>query len=214
MLRAKRIPPLLNRICTDGIHLVLLITNDGELLGCSDQSSSSSSPNQLQEKLSGMDLSSIGALVSEVIWDYRRMGQELQLLYGSSSNRRSSASPAASSNLNGPSSGNSGSTGSDSGKGLKCLLVELELGLIGIASAASIPTSSSGATRSPSPPSSSSVDGRMGGSMIGGSINSDNNCCYVIAIADTNVEYGMMKARLVALAGYVSESLSQLAEQP
>ena len=99
MIRSRSIPTVLSRITGDGIHAVLLIDSDGELLG-----SYGNPPPQTNNKISQddnnvlssqwpLDASSIGALISEVAGDYSRMGEELLLLdprYDSSQQRQSS----------------------------------------------------------------------------------------------------------------------------
>ena len=123
MIRARRIPPLLDRILGDGITTALLLTGDGELLGSATldaESSSSSSEVKL-------DTSSLGALVAEVARDYIRAGTDLL----------TQNPPIATSNSNlasSPSSGSKKTTGgaSTNQDGLQCLLLELEDHLIGL----------------------------------------------------------------------------------
>lgn len=67
MIRSRRIPPMLSRICGDGIQASLLVTVDGELLG-------TSSP--LDETLE-KSVSETGSLVTEIAADYQRLGLEL-----------------------------------------------------------------------------------------------------------------------------------------
>ncbi len=89
MIRSRSIPTVLSRVTGNGIHAVLLIDADGELLG------SYGSPPPLHnnsdddnnngggggEKVPWpLDAASVGALISEVAGDYRRMGEELLLL--------------------------------------------------------------------------------------------------------------------------------------
>jgi hypothetical protein len=96
MIRSRSIPSVLSRVTGDGIHAVLLIDADGELLG----SHGSPPPQHLSQVDNGggaagpaaasaahneknhwpLDAASIGALISEVAGDYRRMGEELLLL--------------------------------------------------------------------------------------------------------------------------------------
>mmetsp|Transcript_10746 Transcript_10746/g.14487 ORF Transcript_10746/g.14487 Transcript_10746/m.14487 type:complete len:203 (+) Transcript_10746:111-719(+) len=202
MIRSRRIPPLLSRICNDGIHSALLVTSDGELLGSYNEredttttttapSSPSSSPptqstnNAIADQL---DMAAIGALISEVAGDYLKLGNELQLLDGMAPpppplpptppvGQQRGGDPSS---LGSSVSTNAGSTVTTSGKSgaaaLKCLIVELDMGLVGVSSAG--------------------LD------------------CYVVAMADKTVEYGLLKARLMTVSMYVAESLSQLVEQP
>ena len=185
MLRSSRIPPLLNRICTDGIISSYLITIDGELLGCSNiqpsktntstsakkngndipsmqinEPSSSEEMMMMMEEPSNtntntntntwenMDPSDIGALVAEVVEDYKRLGLELALLTPSSDvngsgngngngsgsgNKQNSAAVSAGGNTSGGSIGigigkdMNGGSGKDKDRGkLNCLIVEME----------------------------------------------------------------------------------------
>jgi hypothetical protein len=95
MIRSRSIPAVLSRVTGDGIHAILLIDADGELLG-SHGSPPPQHPSQVDngggaESAAGaaprneknhwpLDAASIGALISEVAGDYRRMGEELLLL--------------------------------------------------------------------------------------------------------------------------------------
>lgn len=143
MIRSSRIPPLLNRICTDGIVSSYLITTDGELLGCSDahlkisnvnsntqlSHISSQTPNttSLEDKTENwedLDPSDISALVAEAVDDYRRLGIELSSL--SPQNVASPDSSPEKSQLS--SSGelnNLKSKEKDRGR-LNCLIIEME----------------------------------------------------------------------------------------
>jgi len=67
MIRSCRIPPMLSRICGDGIEAALLVTIDGELLGASYP---------LSEKLE-KSITEVGSLVTEIASDYARLGHEL-----------------------------------------------------------------------------------------------------------------------------------------
>jgi len=230
MIRSSRIPPLLTKICTNGIVSSLLITSDGVLLGCSSlavpapkYSNGKDGPsvdtdihvnvnaNEKNEKVHDigavcngeintwltMNPSDIGALVAEVVDDYRRLGSELAVLHPSSSSTRSgmaggvSLSPR-STGFSGSSkdsmivdkedSGSSGTGGegnikrnanSSKERGrLHCLIIELDAGLVGIASATS--------------------------------------GTYVVALAESTAHQGMLKGRLTALADHVRDSFSQL----
>mmetsp|Transcript_10745 Transcript_10745/g.14485 ORF Transcript_10745/g.14485 Transcript_10745/m.14485 type:complete len:189 (+) Transcript_10745:111-677(+) len=153
MIRSRRIPPLLSRICNDGIHSALLVTSDGELLGSYNEredttttttapSSPSSSPptqstnNAIADQL---DMAAIGALISEVAGDYLKLGNELQLLDGMAPpppplpptppvGQQRGGDPSS---LGSSVSTNAGSTVTTSGKSgaaaLKCLIVELDM---------------------------------------------------------------------------------------
>ena len=103
MIRSRSIPTVLSRITGDGIHAVLLIDSDGELLGSygnpppQTHNKNSQDDNNVSVSQTSapwpLDASSIGALISEVAGDYSRMGEELLLLdpqYDSSQQRQSS----------------------------------------------------------------------------------------------------------------------------
>lgn len=67
MIRSGKIPPLLSRVCGDGIEAALLVTTDGELLGTSFP---------LDETLE-KSIAQVGSLVTEIAADYARLGHEL-----------------------------------------------------------------------------------------------------------------------------------------
>ena len=130
MIRSSRIPPLLDKICTDGILSTLLITTDGELLGSSTTSKKDNTPTNAmtidntnvqivnstldkhvnQETIPtdtnssstsqtsppswvNVNPSDVGAIIAEVIQDYKLLGCELAILdpsftfHGESSSR-------------------------------------------------------------------------------------------------------------------------------
>ena len=88
MIRSRSIPAVLSRATGDGIHAILLIDADGELLGSygnpppiHDENNGGTTTTAHNEKNHWpLDAASIGALISEVAGDYRRMGEELLLL--------------------------------------------------------------------------------------------------------------------------------------
>jgi len=97
MIRSSRIPLILDKICTDGISMSLLISKDGELLGSSTTRGSIQQQQQLQQSMEESTLNSkinvptsknnelpnpsdVAALIAEVIQDYKRLGCELALL--------------------------------------------------------------------------------------------------------------------------------------
>ena len=94
MIRASSIPTVLNRICDDKIHSVLLVTTDGELMGAST----------VNTKMI-LDTEAVGALLADVGVDYARLGEEFAGVDATQQRSRSH---------------------------LQCLLVELELGLVGL----------------------------------------------------------------------------------
>uniref|UniRef100_A0A7R9Z5Z8 Roadblock/LAMTOR2 domain-containing protein n=1 Tax=Pseudictyota dubia TaxID=2749911 RepID=A0A7R9Z5Z8_9STRA len=143
MIRSRRIPPLLSRITGDGITSALLVTSDGEILGSSSPLSPSAgssisaeeNPNSPAEP--PLEMAAVGALVAEVAADYRRLGNELQLL---DPRGLQSPPPPPSSVVSSPPPGGSAHASGGKGKSsssLKCLIIELDLGLVGVASAGS-----------------------------------------------------------------------------
>ena len=174
MIRSGSIPPVLNRICDNNIHSALLVTPDGELMGVSSNFNNNNtttttttnhhnttSNNNNNNILS--DPEAIGTLLADIGVDYQKLGQEL---------RSSSSSSNSNSNNN---------------NHLQCLLMELDLGMIGISSC--------------------SLDGSGGGSS-----GMDDYCLLVIAIAKPETPPGLLKAKLLALAAHVQESFSPLTE--
>uniref|UniRef100_A0A7S2EBN6 Roadblock/LAMTOR2 domain-containing protein n=1 Tax=Trieres chinensis TaxID=1514140 RepID=A0A7S2EBN6_TRICV len=141
MIRSRRIPPLLSRVTGDGITSALLVTSDGELLGTSTAASSlpggafqaeeKENPNSPDSAELPIDMAAVGALVAEVAADYHRLGNELQLL----DPRGMQPAPVVAS----PQPGGSTPSGvkGKSSSSLKCLIVELDMGLVGVASAGS-----------------------------------------------------------------------------
>uniref|UniRef100_A0A7S2P5S0 Roadblock/LAMTOR2 domain-containing protein n=1 Tax=Leptocylindrus danicus TaxID=163516 RepID=A0A7S2P5S0_9STRA len=120
MIRARRIPPLLNRVLGDGITTALLLTGDGELLG----SATLEGENISEVKL---DTPSLGALVAEVARDYIRAGTDLLT--------QNQPIVTSNSNISSPSSSGTKKTaggGNNNQDGLQCLLLELEDQLIGL----------------------------------------------------------------------------------
>mmetsp|Transcript_22946 Transcript_22946/g.34975 ORF Transcript_22946/g.34975 Transcript_22946/m.34975 type:complete len:187 (+) Transcript_22946:183-743(+) len=182
-----------------------LITNDGELLGCSTRNDNymknnvsvnedagtnskiiSNSPITVTDTWEDMDPSDIGALVAEVVDDYRRLGLELALLSpiihvgagGNSGEKGTIAVDGSSSGMKSETSNSSDvqrkkSSAKDRGR-LNCLIIELEKGLVGIATATST--------------------------------------TYVVALTDSTAQHGLLKMKLTALAGYVREQFLPLGE--
>jgi|Transcript_3704 hypothetical protein len=201
MIRSRAIPTVLSRATGNGIHAVLLIDADGELLG----SAGSPPPASLQNKGENndskiawpLDAASIGALISEVAGDYRRLGDELLLLDPLYDSQRSNVSNDGSKDMSGSEEGmqsqqdgtprddgkqhSESSGGNQQGKdgkekngqgsNLKSLIIEMEYGVVGVASADQF---------------------------------------YVIALADTTVQHGTLTGRLRSLGSHVGEALSQL----
>ncbi|KAL7542639.1 hypothetical protein ACHAXR_011969 [Thalassiosira sp. AJA248-18] len=214
MIRSRSIPAVLSRATGDGIHAILLIDADGELLGSygspppvhqSQDDDGGTASAHSEKNHWPLDAASIGALISEVAGDYRRMGEELLLLDPQyDSQRQSNVSGVdgqkdgggqvegglqQQQNQDGSSNGieregNGGSpslqqagvgekNGKDnSGTNLKSLVIELDYGIVGVASA--------------------------------------GPDFYVIALADATVQHGALAGRLRSLGSHVGEALSQL----
>mmetsp|Transcript_20788 Transcript_20788/g.45090 ORF Transcript_20788/g.45090 Transcript_20788/m.45090 type:complete len:217 (-) Transcript_20788:162-812(-) len=215
MIRSRSIPAVLSRATGDGIHAILLIDADGELLGSygnpppvhhaqDDNGGTATTAHSDKNNHWPLDAASIGALISEVAGDYRHMGEELLLLDpqydsqrqsngsdvdgqkegggqnegevqqqqkqdGSSNGGIEGGSPAlqqAGGDKNGK------DKGPDSGTNLKSLVIELDYGVVGVASA--------------------------------------GPDFYVIALADATVQHGALAGRLRLLGSHVREALSQL----
>ena len=97
MIRSRSIPTVLSRATGDGIHAVLLIDADGEVLGSygnpppllhhhppgdahNGGTNTTTTATRNEKNQWPLDAASIGALISEVAGDYGRMGEELLLL--------------------------------------------------------------------------------------------------------------------------------------
>lgn len=222
MIRSRNIQPLLSRITGDGINAALLVTADGALLGSSSDADqppaatatgaaapaaapdegTGANPNAPADQQHRLDYAAIGALVAEVAADYQRLGIELNHLdpraaqqlaqqQAQAAQLSGAASGAASPTSNNPASvevtspsstaGGSSATGTGTGgnpsaaskakapTGIKCMIVEMDGGTIGVSSAGA----------------------------------SD---CYVVALADTDVEHGLLRARLTALSDHCAEA--------
>ncbi|KAL7546359.1 hypothetical protein ACHAWF_009698 [Thalassiosira exigua] len=226
MIRSRSIPAVLSRATGDGIHAILLVDADGELLGsCGDPPpphpsqdddhgpghGGTSSSDGGKHRWPALDAASIGALISEVAGDYRRMGEELLLLDPEyDSQRQSNGSGVGGSKEGGDGVGGGlqtqqrqdsatgveqdgegvgggtsamdqsesrGKDGKDkanfeSGTNLKSIVIELDYGVVGVASA--------------------------------------GPDFYVIALADSGVQHGALTGRLRSLGDHVREALSQL----
>lgn len=156
MIRSRSIPAVLSRVAGNGIHAILLIDANGELLGSygsppppppkllidnNGGGSESSSSAAIEPALSGsddhwpLDAASIGALISEVAGDYCRMGEELLLLdpeydlfqQGSLQRQDSSNDGVGEDGGGGSTRAGGGANGKDmSGTNLKTLVIELD----------------------------------------------------------------------------------------
>jgi len=170
----------------------LPITQDGNNNGAMTIPSSSAADNS-SNNWSSLDAASIGALISEVAGDYKRLGEELQLLDPENNNRHDKAammeddediqkrelgggggggSSGEESGKDGVGKGSGKEKSLDSGVNMKSLVIELEHGFVGVASA--------------------------------------GQGYYVIALADTTVQQGALAGRLRSTGSHVREALSQL----
>ena len=233
MIRSRNIQPLLSRITGDGINAALLVTADGALLGSSsdaDQPPATASsaaataatgsaaaaaaslpdeggganPNAPADQQHRLDYAAIGALVAEVAADYQRLGIELNHLdpraaqqlaqqQAQAAQLSGAAAGAASPTSNNPASvevtspsstaGGSSATGTGTG---------------GTASAASKAKAPTGNTLR-------CMIVEMDGGTIGVS-SAGASDCYVVAMADADVEHGLLRARLTALSDHCAEA--------
>lgn len=218
MIRSRSIPGVLSRATGDGIHAILLIDADGELLGSygspppvvrhsqDDTAGGTIATNTAHNDKNNwpLDAASIGALISEVAGDYRHMGEELLLLDPQYDSQRQSNDGGGvdgqkegggqnhegelqqQQKQDGSSNGgiDGGSTalqqadgekngkdkGPDSGTNLKSLVIELDYGVVGVASA--------------------------------------GPDFYVIALADATVQHGALAGRLRSLGSKFNDALN------
>ena len=233
MIRSRNIPPLLSRITGDGINVALLVTADGSLLGSSvadqppptaaaagtagataslPEDAAGVNPNAPADQQHRLDYAAIGALVAEVAADYQRLGTELNHLDPRSAALQlqqqqqaqqaqppspSAAAGAASPTPNSPTSADatspSGSGGASSATGTAGA---------GAASAASKPKAPTGNTLR-------CMIVEMNGGTIGVS-SAGASECYVVAMADADVEHGLLRARLTALSDHCAEAFTTM----
>ena len=236
MIRSRSIPSVLSRVTGDGIHAVLLIDADGELLG-SHGSPAPQHPSQVdtgggatgpaatssashnEKNHWPLDAASIGALISEVTGDYRRMGDELQLLDPQYDSQRQSAGKGdgqsrqdrdgvsngggvgggSSSLLQTGSGGKNGKDKHDSGMNLKSLVIELDyVSEIGFSTMFLFHNGLNECVFVET-----NEQGVVGVASAGPDF-------YVIALADSTVQHGALTGRLQSLGSHVREALSQL----
>ena len=165
-----------------------------------------------------LDAASIGALISEVAGDYRRMGEELLLLDPQYDSQRQSAGKGdgqsrqdrdglssgggvgggSSSLLQTGAGGKNGKDKHDSGTNLKSLVIELdyvsEIGFSTMFLSQGLPECIFVETNK---------QGIVGVASAGPDF-------YVIALADSTVQQGALTGRLQSLGSHVREALSQL----
>lgn len=109
MIRSCRIPSVLNRICGDDesdrrvIQTALLVTTDGELLGSTAKTFVGADGTTIES------IESLGTLIADIATDYCKLGDEYASL--DSNNNSSNNKPTSH---------------------LRCLLLELSQGLIGV----------------------------------------------------------------------------------
>ena len=221
MIRSRNIQPLLSRITGDGINAALLVTADGALLGSSSEADqppapassaaataaapsdegagAAANPNAPADQQHRLDYAAIGALVAEVAADYQRLGIELNHLDPRAAQQLAqqqaqaaqlaagAASPTpnnpASVEVTSPSSAAGGTSATGTGTG-------------GTASAAS---------KAKAPTGIKCMIVEMDGGTVGVS-SAGASDCYVVAMADADVEHGLLRARLTALSDHCAEA--------
>jgi hypothetical protein len=114
MIRSARIPPILNRICTDQvIQTAILVTADGERLGST--SMTFVSPDGSRESVENL-----GTLIADIAVDYQRLGDEYAGLDNNNNNNNNGTSTST--------------TTTQKKSHMQCLLLELDQGLVGVSS--------------------------------------------------------------------------------
>lgn len=187
MIRSRRIPQVLDRICDEHtIVSAVLVTLDGELLGTSTPSEG--------EPTTGLcrlapDPEAFGTLVADICMEYIRLGEacqgQLLAANGSSRSRAALSGMATTSRDPGtttssrPSPNSSTSTSTTiplhkSTPQLQCLLIELEQGTIAASQCGTE--------------------------------------CLVLALAAPGAAPGLVKTKLEAVSAYLQEALSTLGE--
>ena len=125
MIRSTHIPIILNRICDDTrIRSALLVTADGELLGASATVALTSPLPQLPPP------ESLGTLLTDIAWDYQRLGEEYATLHPDTTSTTTASSSSSSSTM-------------------ECIFLEMEYGTVGISSCHSSSSSSSSGNQPP-----------------------------------------------------------------
>lgn len=188
MLRASNIPPLLSRITGDGIHTALLVTSDGELLGSSSTSSYYSDNN---------NIASVGSLIAEVASEYKRAGNDLSIIL-----RR----------LKGTAASTSTSTNNSNSSSSTANATPLTQSTGGTSTNRPTNGGARGSTTGAAPLKCLIVEFEKG--IAGAASTGSNTNCLVVALAESTVEIGLIRARLTTLASVVGEALNQLAEPP
>lgn len=201
MLRASQIPPLLSRILGDGIDGAMLLTSDGELLGSAF--ANTSNPMKANRKNSNPNTSSTNHNIN---LDYSSAPTSMGSILGKTlqdsleselgDNRDSHYDPLDAASIGAlvaEVAGDYARAGrellsqgraNDKGSELECLIIETENGrLVGVA-CCSFFTSN----------------------------NFNSNQLYYVAATgiSSHVGYGLLRARIMALEGYVRESLVQV----
>mmetsp|Transcript_6952 Transcript_6952/g.8675 ORF Transcript_6952/g.8675 Transcript_6952/m.8675 type:complete len:251 (+) Transcript_6952:40-792(+) len=242
MIRSSRIPPLLDKICTDGIVSSLLISKDGELLGSStinagatknaetipqgviedsnnmipigSSSAESSSPLPSLPSWVNMNPSDIGALIAEVVEDYKQLGYELSMLDPSFSVSSATASAAT----GGVSSGAGTSASGSSTNNSAAKNMSTENSDVGVGNGGEGKQQEDGAKNNLSSKATGGNDTgtikETGGNKDKGRLNclimeldsgiigvtSATSSTYVIALAESTTQHGLLKDRLTVLA--------------
>lgn len=234
MIRSRNIPPLLSRITGDGINVALLVTADGSLLGSSvadqppptaaaagtagaaaaslPQDAAGVNPNAPADQQHRLDYAAIGALVAEVAADYQRLGTELnhldprsaalQLQQQQQAQQAQPPSPSAAAGAASPTSNSPTSADATSPSGSGGASSAAGTAGAGAASAASKPKAPTGNTLR-------CMIVEMNGGTIGVS-SAGASECYVVAMADADVEHGLLRARLTALSDHCAEAFTTM----
>lgn len=270
MIRSSRIPPLLDKICTDGILSSLLISKDGELLGsstsktCSNSNNNSNSsvpipPKGLTEDMimtgssssttsnipawMNMNPNDVGALLAEVLEDYKQLGCELSLLdpssFSPSGIHSSGSNNTNATNKAGVGAGASGATGTstsntsndNTGDGNKGITTNNNTSTDNTSRQqqqdsqvsntedgtknTSTSTSGNDANKIKETNRNNKDKGRLNCliielemGIIG--ITSATSSTYVIALAETTTQHGLLKDKLTVLANLLQDNLDMV----
>ena len=235
MIRSRNIQPLLSRITGDGINAALLVTADGALLGSSSDADqppaaaaasaaaaatgsaaaaasppdegAGANPNAPADQQHRLDYAAIGALVAEVAADYQRLGIELNHLDPRAAQQLQQQQQAQAAQLAQP----SGAAGSASPSSNNPTSVEVTSPSSAAGGSTTTGTGASGATsaaskaKAPTGNTLRCMIVEMDGGVIGVS-SAGASDCYVVAMADADVEHGLLRARLTALSDHCAEA--------
>jgi len=126
MIRSARIPSILSRITTDNvIQTAILVTGDGELLGATSPtpfgvSHTTTTTGDAGGGMTKESMESWGTLIADIAIDYRRLGEEYVHLEQQQQDSTTTTS------------------GGHKRSHLKCLLLELDHGLVAVSACAEV----------------------------------------------------------------------------